>query len=383
MPERDAECLRSAYDRCGCFALEFLFAFQHRAGGGIDVIFVFIPAGKEFHLVYRNAVVDIKVGFHTACRGSRNARVPERDAECIRSAYDRCGCFALEFLFGLQHCAGGGIDVIIVFIPAGKEFHFVNHFAVLVIHFDLERLRRGSRNARVLKRKLRCSFGADICAVARRAGYIKPGSGLFRAAEQKVQLVYSQLCKLFEAACRILRDQLVYQAHLSGGYVVFRSKLFQPVVRVDCLAYHARIEVFRAQKPACFLRKLLLQPFSAGGIARIHADKDGICLFVYIPVFEHGADKRIHRHIELCARKVHAGKYYFAVAVERLHVKHAVLAVDAYFHPGVHIERNRRVHRAVQPYPVYPQRAADQYAKTGCGCDILQPRAPCRCFFVF
>ena len=180
--ERSPECIRSAYGCCGCFALEFLFAFKHRAGGGIDVIIVFIPAGKEFHLVYCLAVVDIKVGFHLFCVGCRNARVLERDAECIRSAYGRCGCFALEFLFGLQHRAGGGIDVIIVFIPAGKEFHFVNHFAVLVIHLDFERFCRGSRNARVFKRKLRCPFGADICAVARGAGYIKPGFGFSRAA---------------------------------------------------------------------------------------------------------------------------------------------------------------------------------------------------------
>ena len=59
----------------GVIVVAFFFKLDHRAAGGVDIVFVFISAGFKLDFIYQDAVLGIELGFSDDSEVSRHVGV--------------------------------------------------------------------------------------------------------------------------------------------------------------------------------------------------------------------------------------------------------------------------------------------------------------------
>ena len=113
-------------------------AFQNRAGGRVDFVFVFRAALAEFNFVFAHAVVLFQLGLGEGHVAGGQSRVFQGDglglihADGLGAAGAAAGGFPpLHALF--HNRAGGRVDFVFIFRVAGDEFDFVHPFSVFPV----------------------------------------------------------------------------------------------------------------------------------------------------------------------------------------------------------------------------------------------------------
>ena len=136
---------------------------------------------------------------------------------------------------------------------------------------------------------------------------------------------------------RVVFDYPVDKLSLALGYAVFFSRRLQLSADSDVLAEHRTGYAVGVKQLGYLCGQALPEPFTAAD----NAYQDGVCVGAYIPLAEHGADERIHGHVKCASGKVHVAYDPFGIGIHGSDLKHALLAVDVYLDPRIHVKRNR------------------------------------------
>ena len=136
---------------------------------------------------------------------------------------------------------------------------------------------------------------------------------------------------------RVVFDYPVDKLSLALCYAVFFSRRFQLSADSDVLAEHRTGYAVGVKQLGYLCGQALSEPFTAAD----NAYQDGVCVGAYIPLAEHGADERIHGHVKCASGEVHVAYDPFGIGIHGSDLKHALLAVDVYLDPRIHVKRNR------------------------------------------
>ena len=106
-------------------------------------------------------------------------------------------------------------------------------------------------------------------------------------AQQQIQLIDGQRCKLVKGMQRAPAENILNQLRLTKRDAILLRHLLELAAPDHGLAQHRGAERVRLEQPIDLRAQARLQVRSADGIVVIHADQDGVRQLIEVAVLEH------------------------------------------------------------------------------------------------
>ena len=335
----------------GRAAVGLALGLQHRAGACVNVVVILGGADKEHNFIFGLPIVDVQLCLHSGGVRSGNARVGKGCGPGLRfSDIGGVPCraalrLAIGFAGILDHRAGARVNVIIIFRLVDDKFDLVDKEASFAVQLRCAEADLLLRNARM---RAGCGLGLLFSDVGFLTGSTRTGNllrGQTAGVRNERDLVYAQRRQRVKAQGGVLRDERPNQRGFALGDAVLLRQRGEIVAFRHGLGQHCGLQRAAGEQAVDGGGNACLQ---LGGFCRVvvfYGNEDGVLKLAQIAVLQHGAHKRVDRHLQLRALEVHAADDGLGVRVQRGNVDHPLPCIDRNAEAGVHVQHNAGLDR--------------------------------------
>ncbi len=353
---------------CGV-VVQVLLPGEDLAGGGVDLVLVLVSVRVEGDFVDHSAVLLLQLALILGDGVRGDACVAQGSGLGLVSGDldigGGGGGSLLAVLLGFQDLAGGGVDLILKLVLCGFEVHLVDQDAVFHVQVQLQLHQVGLGHTGGLQGDGGGGFRADVALVAGGSGGVHALQALPAGHADQVQLIDGQPHQGLEGVAAVLADDGLDQLGLAQGDAVFLRQGGQLVGLAYGLGQHGALKGIGAEQRVHLFGQLGLELRAFFGVVILHADEDGVGQLGQVAVAQHGAQQRVHCHVQVAALQLHIPKDNFAVLIQGFYGNYGFILIEPKLQAGVHIQGHHGGYRVGTGVAVDPQAQAKHQHQGG------------------